>query len=395
MPAEELKKNIDEILETYDLPFLGFVSDKQNNLTRCMKEFYPRILHQYCTFHFAGHLWDHLAVFDNQIYSHLKSVIKRLYIHNCSASYIISFGDLGKLAPKDIFGGIDADLQRMLKYRTQKFKSLRGLALFRTLKRYVQQMKENNSKILHNSKITEHYMKTENALTKALDDVQESFFEDLFMYDMFKVIYNLLYFPHLARMERQQHLDDLFGKVWAIAKNKSPDLVLEELKSFNVIASSTCPVILGEWCRVWNSYLEGLFSYYDFPITHRTNIPQEQAFSVEKSKLTRRMANKEVGLMQELQGEFYLRFCHCTNEELEKDILEEYTRVEMQTLRAAYHQKITKIASNWFYRAEKLPGFDLFLKNNELLSKNTQTKRKSSKRKKSLKIIAKKKIKAK
>jgi hypothetical protein len=388
MPAEAIKENVNEILEAYELPLLGFVSDKQNNLVRCLKEFFPNIPHQYCTFHFAGHLWDNLEVFDNQIYSHLKSTIAKLHIHKSSASKMISFGELGKLTVKEVFKGIDDDLQRMLKYQTRKFKSLRGIALFRTLKRYIQELEENMSKIQDNLKIKEHYIKTENALKKALKEVQESFFEDLFMYDIFKVIYNLLYIPHLVKMERQQHLDELFGKVWAIAKIKSPDLILDNLKAFNPKASSTCSVILGEWCRLWNSYLEGLFSYYEFPISHRTNIPQEQAFSVEKGKLTRRMANKEVGLMQELQGEFYLRFCHCTSEEREKDILDNYTRVEMQTLREAYHQKVSKIALKWFYRAEKLPGIDIFLKNYEFLLNNKQMTCKSSKRKKSLKMIA-------
>ncbi len=327
-----------------------------------MKEYFPQVPHQYCTWHFVAHLWDHLETFDTQIYSILKSGIIKLYIHARSTTATTRFEGYGKLSVREVFIEIDKDLQRLLRYRSKKFQFLRGLALFRSLKRFVKDMSAGAMQLFPESRFEKIFLRTLNTLQTLLQGVQERFFETLFMYDTFKVIYSLLYIPILECADRQQQLDNIFGKCWAVARIKAPSMELESLRMFMPTASSTCSVVLGEWVRLWNSYLPGLFHYYDFPITRRTNIAQEQAFSVEKTDLNRRMANSKVGYMLELQGEFYLRFSHCDQEEMRNNFVEEYMTIEIRTLRAAYHQKVEQVTLNWLYRAEPLKGIDLFVK---------------------------------
>ena len=108
-----------------------------------------------------------------------------------------------------------------------------------------------------------------------LISLQTVFFETLFMYDTFKVIYLLIYLLYLEKANRMQQLDNVFGKCWAVANIKNINLDLADLRAFNPITSSTSPKILGKWCCLWNSYLLGLFTYYDFSVVQRTNIAQE------------------------------------------------------------------------------------------------------------------------
>lgn len=354
-PAEKLRDIIKSILKNYNTQLLGVVSDKQNNLTNCMNTYFKGIPHQYCTFHFCGHLWGHLEVFDTQIYSHLKSVIHHLYIHTTSQQ--IQFESIGLEKISVVFAGFNSDLEKMLRYRNKKFHFLRGLALYRTLKRYLENMKQELKELDEKSRFMIILKKTYTALEEGLNEVSQRFSEDLFMYDTFKLIYHLFYNEIWFRVDRQKQLDDIFGKCWALAKIKEPTLILEDLRSFNPIADSTCGQILGEWVRLWNSYLPGLFSYYDFPIDIRTNVAQERAFSKEKSDLVRRMANKEVGFMQELQGDLYLRLCHCDSEELLSDIVQEYLETEVKVLQNQYHEKMAQISAQWFYKAEPLADY--------------------------------------
>ncbi len=346
MPSNKIQGVIHQILNKYQTNLLGFVSDKQNSLVKCMKEYFPQVPHQYCTWHFAGHIWDHLEVFDSQIYTYLKTSINRLYIHSKSSTSQAFFEGHGKLFVRNVFKEIDGDLQKLLKFRSKRFQSLRGLAVYRSLKRYVKDMNDGLTHFTAHTRFEKIYKKTLETLQHLIQDTQEQFFEDLFMYDTFKVLYHLLYMPNLEQANRQQQLDNVMGYCWTVAKIKKPDLKMEDLRTFNTKASSTCFEILGEWIRLWNSYLPGLFEYYEFPILRRTNIAQEQAFSVEKSALNRRMANSEVSYMQELQGDFYLRFSHCSEEELQADIVNEYMKTEIRTLRAAYHQKVKKITQH-------------------------------------------------
>ncbi|MHA1299827.1 MAG: hypothetical protein ACTSO9_10360 [Candidatus Helarchaeota archaeon] len=43
---------IEEIKEYYDAEIIGWVSDKQNLITKCHDVFHPDIPHQYCQFNF-------------------------------------------------------------------------------------------------------------------------------------------------------------------------------------------------------------------------------------------------------------------------------------------------------------------------------------------------------
>ncbi len=375
MPSNKLQLVIEEILEHYDTKLLGFVSDKQNNLVKCMNEYFPDIPHQFCTWHFANHLWEHLDVFDNQIYSKLKSAINALDFHKRSSTKTIVLNKKEKVIFRDFFIDIDTDFQKMLSFRSKKYIKLKGLPLYRVLKKYLGKIGVMISKYSKKSRFYKIMSKVESSLENELKTLQSHFFEDLFMYDTFKVLYELIYHPYIEKANRIQQIDNVIGKCWAVAKIKKPEIILKDLRAFNPEASSNCSAILGEWCRLWNSYLPGLFTYYDFPIDQRTNIAQEQAFSQEVSKINRRMANSEISYMQELQGDFYLRFSHCSNTELQHDVVSRYMDDEIKTLRAAYQRKVSNITKKWFYKSESLQGFQVTIKRYEnILNQEDDTK---------------------
>jgi len=199
MPAEKIRDHICEITRDYQLPLFGVVSDKQNNLVRCMRDFFSEIPHQYCTWHFTHHLWVHLETFDSQIYTRLKKTINGLYIHSGNNTKPVIFEGLGLLPVGEVFSAIDADLQRLLCYRSKKFEFLRGLALYRSLKRYIFDMEMASKKLNSNSRFGKIYLRNLNELKTAVGDVSSAFFEDLFMFDMFKAIYALFYAPIFER----------------------------------------------------------------------------------------------------------------------------------------------------------------------------------------------------
>jgi hypothetical protein len=82
--------------------------------------------------------------------------------------------------------------------------------------------------------------------------------------------------------------------------------------------------ILSEYCRLWNSYLPGLFQYYHFPGLNRTNGVLERLFSMEKYALITRVGKGNVSHMIATRGETYLRILHCESQELANDILGEF-----------------------------------------------------------------------
>ncbi|MHA1795559.1 MAG: hypothetical protein ACTSUK_05565, partial [Promethearchaeota archaeon] len=73
-----LHEAIEEIIVNYRKPIIGFVSDKQGPIRKCLETFYPEIPHQYCTFHFSNNLWNHLEKYANTIQNHLLKTVKGL-----------------------------------------------------------------------------------------------------------------------------------------------------------------------------------------------------------------------------------------------------------------------------------------------------------------------------
>jgi len=370
MKSEELRDIIESILKEFGTKLLGGLSDKQNNLEKCFREYYPVVPHQFCTYHFIDHLWKHLEMFDSQIYMHLNKTVQELYINTKSAYQPVNYEGLGLKSVQDVFAPLIHDFDKMCNLRNKKFERLHGLILYRNLKRYASQIENNIADHEPTCRIEKQLKRMLPQLTQAIKELESDFREDLYMFDMFQFIYHLIYAPIPLRAEKQEQLDYLFGQVWAVAKNKDPSLNLENLICFQPTPSSNCSKILGEWVRLWNSYLPGLFSYYDFPNDIQTNVEQERAFGKEKMAIIRRMAKKEVGPMLIFQGELYLRLFHCDPTELSHDIIQEYAQTEISVLQNEYHEKTAKLMRDWTYMDQDYRGLDEVLSLCESNQKN-------------------------
>ena len=363
MPNGLLHSEIEDVLTSYGVDVIGFLSDKQNNLVKCMQKYYPTVPHQYCTLHFCQHLWDHVEMMDNRIFSQISKTISRLYTVSRSNDQPIEFEKHGLLSVSKVFGDINVDLQRIIKRRTKKFKSLRGLWVYRALKKYVEELESYLPGMSSGFRVEKIYKKLCVSLKRLVGDLRVQFFETLFLYDSFRLIYQRLYSEVSTRAEKQQQLDNIFGVLWAKARLLNPDLSLETVKSIHPSSANSLSVILTEWVRLWNSYLPGLFSYYDFPVTIMTNSAQEQAFSQEKGKIKRRLRVEKVGHFLQTRGEIYLRLVYATQVELEEKLISKYCGDLILSLEKDFQKKISEESRSWVQSEVDLEGISRTLKN--------------------------------
>ena len=131
---EKLRDVIEEIKEVYGVEIIGWVSDKQNVITKCHDMFYPKTPHQYCQYHFLRNTWNQMAILDSNVYLPLKKAVNSLYIHCASRSSKVYFENVGKVSIREAFKNTDEDLQAMIKVRNKTFKEWRGIWLYETLK---------------------------------------------------------------------------------------------------------------------------------------------------------------------------------------------------------------------------------------------------------------------
>jgi len=347
MPNQVLHNEIEDILIRFKVKTVGFLSDKQSNLVKCCQTFYPNIPHQFCTMHFCQHLWGHLEMLDNQLYLPISTTINNLYTITKSNDQPVIFEKLGALKVSKVFNSINNDLQRILKKRSKKFKFLKGLWMYRTLEHYLKELQSFIPAMDTGVRLEKIYKKLCKKLHDLIIKLRSTFFEVLFLFDSFRLIYQRIYSECASRFEKQEQLDHIFGVLWAKVRINDPTLSLESLKSVLPSAKNSFYVVLAEWVRLWNSFLPGLFSYYDFPKKVYTNTLQEQAFSQQKGKLRRRLRVENIGYFLQTRGELYLRLVYATKAELESEIVTTYCANLIESLKKPFQQKISEETSSW------------------------------------------------
>lgn len=356
---KKLRETIEEIEKLYGVKIIGWVSDKQNVITKCHDEFYPDIPHQYCQFHFLRSTWRHLTALDSNVYLPLKKAINVLYIHSASKSAKVYFENMGKASVRDVFENTDKDLQTMLKVKNKTLKELRGTWLYETVEKYANDMEAVCNILDPTFRFTKIMKETITALKEALAGVKQYYKDSKLLFEHSQKIRKVIGKESLSQEERVERLNEIYDEVLAIANKRDPTIKLEECKAFLPNKKKTTVEILGEWCRLWNSYLPGLFEYFKFPKAVKTNLDVEKAFSVEKQAIYSRVAKANVWRMVATRGEDYLRIKHCELDELASDIVLKYSEEIIRQLREHLDSAIKEISAIGRARSKQYKEFDV------------------------------------
>ena len=356
---KKLRDTIEEIEKMYDVKIIGWVSDKQNVITKCHDEYYPDIPHQYCQFHFLRNTWRHLTALDSNIYLPLKKAINGLYIHTSSKSAKVNFENVGKASVRDAFENTDKDLQTMLKVKNKTLKELRGTWLYETVEKYANDMETVCITLNPIFRFTKIMKSTISSLKKALAEVEHYYKDSKLLFRHFQEIRAVFGDETLSQEDKIERLGIMYDDIFTIAKKRDPTIELEECKAFLPSKKKSTVEILGEWCRLWNSYFPGLFEYFSFPKAVKTNLDLEKAFSVEKQAIYSRVAKSNVWRMVATRGEDYLRIKHCELDELASDIVLQYSEEVIRQLRADLISNIREISAMGRARSKHYEWFDV------------------------------------
>lgn len=356
---KKLRETIEEIEQLYGVKIIGWVSDKQNVITKCHDEYYSDIPHQYCQFHFLRNTWRHLTALDSNVYLPLKKAINGLYIHSASKNTRIMFENVGKASVRDAFENTDKDLQTMLKVKNKTLKELRGTWLYETLEKYVNDMETVCDTLDPTLRFTKIMKNTISSLREALAGVKQYYKDAKQLFEHFQKIRKVFGKETLSQEEKIEQLNEIYDKIFDIAKKMDPTIKLEECKAFLPGKKKTTVEILGEWCRLWNSYLPGLFEYFKFPKAVKTNLDLEKAFSVEKQAIYSRVAKANVWRMVATRGEDYLRIKHCELDELASDIVLQYSEEVIRQLREQLSSTIKEISAIGRARSKQYEQFNV------------------------------------
>lgn len=351
-----LHDKIELIRENYSVSIRGFVSDKQGLINKCMKHYYPKIPHQYCQFHFLNNQWKHITAFDSNVYLPLKKTIDDLYIHKASSSISVKFEGVGKRPVREVFKTLDRDFQAMARVSNKTFKRLRGITLYSDLTTYVEKMRVSEKQLDPDNRFSKIFRATRVKIEAVLKETALTVKQTGLLFTFFQEIRGTLKNPTRPGLIQQIELDNIYKEVWNLAQLNGLTKDLDEIRTFQARKSTSFHTVLAEFCRLWVSYQPGLFQYEKFSSDLRTNLICENLFSREKQALIRRGAKKVVNHLIETRGAAYVRICCCEPEELESDVVQEYSIQLMQELRDGLNEKIKASTSRWYRQGQDYNG---------------------------------------
>jgi len=356
---EKLRDTIEELKSLYGVEIVGWVSDKQNIITKCHDTFYPDTPHQYCQYHFLRNLWNHLTALDSKIYLPLRKAVNALYIHSASKSAKVNFENVGKVSVREAFENTDEDLQAMIRVRNKTLKELRGVWFYETLREYVGKLEDATEELDPSFRFAKIMNRTISSLQDALEEVKSHYNDAYIMQEHFQNIRETLAEPKTSRKEKEGRMGYIYDMITMEVERRAPEFNLEECRAFLPSKKRTTVEIMGEWYRLWKSYRPGLFVYFEFSKPVRTNMELERLFSKEKQAIFNRAAKSNVCRVVASRGEDYLRIKYCDVEELQSDIIEEYSDEIVRELRAHLASEIKDITNRMVSRSRSYEKFDV------------------------------------
>ena len=263
---------------------------------------------------------------------------------------------------REAFENTDDDLQAMIRVRNKTLKELRGIWLYETLDEYVGKMEKAVQELDPSFRFTKIMTRTISSLQEALHEVKKDYEDVCLMQEHFQEIRETLGDSETSRREKEERLGYINDTILMEAKQRDPSFQEEECKVFLLSKNRTTVEIMGEWHRLWKSYLPGLFVYYGFSKPVRTNMELERLFSKQKQAIFNRAAKSNVCRVVCTRGEDYLRIKYCDPEELQSDIIAEYSDEVVRELRGQLAAEIKEVTERLVSRSRGYEKFDLDIK---------------------------------
>ncbi len=353
---------IKKIQQEYNKPIIGFVSDKQSSIRKCMETFYPDIPHQYCTYHFSTNLWNHLEKYANCIHRKIRAKVKSLYICAVSVDVLIDVpGKDTRVSLKKLCSPLSKELLSTLKVKNKKFKELKGVNAFDNLSSYLPGFKHSVDNIPKEDRFSKILKKTIKNLEDVLADTKPFYLLAKEGLERFKEAHKLLWKEELDRDVKVKQLDAFFNQVWRRCQVLNPQFSKSDRKSFLPDSKTPFWKILAEWTRLWGSYKPGLFQYYKLPLKIKSNVDMEQKFSTENRRFRSQSGLGHIGHLIETRGEFVLRLQYSSQSDYDFDQIIANSKEHLHDLRTYLQEKITTSSQRGLYSIEGVKNYTKLL----------------------------------
>ncbi|KKM76592.1 hypothetical protein LCGC14_1378590 [marine sediment metagenome] len=273
-PAGVLSGFFRQIEESYRVPIIAVISDKQKNIVNAVKQFNPDLPHGYCQYHFLNHVVGPIASKDSHLKKTLRKAVKELSIvQNCKLK---DSNPLYKL-----FYPISEELKCAVATKGDRFKIFPGLEAFLNLEHVVSQLDKFESSNLP-PKVSRSLIALLNSLETLLQENRYIKEEIITLIPEFTQIRSILGKREKTASQIMKEVKKWTYKLQIRLKRRKLVFDHEKIKWQQPSFKLSCEEIWQQWIRLVNSYCEGLYTAYDVKELEFTNNAKEQLFNRSK-----------------------------------------------------------------------------------------------------------------
>ena len=340
------------IREKYNVPIIGWMSDYQDLIKKCHDEFYSDTPHVYFHYQFLTKVLSYLSALDTKIYTDLKTAITSQKIDCSDDSIKLDCGTHGVRSALKVFDDLNNHLMYLTKATTIKFKQLRGLEIYTQLQEYVSGVRNLFENFDNTHDFTNALFRTLDSLQNELDELKERYLLVDKIWRIFLEICSVLDSEKHSVDIQRQSLKKMFDDLWSLSRSLGcPHSSPEKCKVRN--ASKNMP----EWecvCQmvcVFLSYEPGLFTYTLFPKEIEVNNSLEEGFAKITASFRGKLREYNPSLKYTDEEDERILFIHCDKEELSNDIISNFEKYNIESLRTSKIEMNHKLFTETFASA--------------------------------------------
>ena len=300
--SERLREIFEKIETKYGVPIEAVVSDHQKSIIKAVKEFSPKIPHQFCHYHFLKNIHRTLDALDSHLHKKLSEMINQLYICHLQPLTKPLLVQGRELDRREWVTPIVNDLNQMLRERTRDFDIFAGFNLYKKLTQYIEVLVELSKETLPVKLLHDLVKRAILDLRRALK-TQDPLFQKLkILIPLFHDVRGILGRTPVLKSQVRRAAARWENQLQLRYQTSTGHPVPPDLKWQRISAKTPFEEIIAEWVRLYSTHKQGLFHFLKFPKLPRSNVALEKMYSLEVHHFRMTSGMAQVGNMVRVKG---------------------------------------------------------------------------------------------
>jgi hypothetical protein len=331
----------------YEVPITGFLSDHQPSINNACYLYDPTLPHQTCHYHYLRNQWTFIETIDTHLNQELREIVNNLPILKRDANGGANYSRKIKVDRQEFFKPLAKLLKQAVNFKSTEFESCKSVLNYEALIKIVAIVKDELETCDPTLRPTIQLKTSFQRVEQGMDALLPYYHDICALNERFQEIRHTLEDPELMENDKVDRLEKIYHQLWDQYRDAAGYSEESDLVTIQPQYNLSTAIIFCQWYRLWQSHRADLFHYYTIDGMEKTNIYNEQIFSLVKSRLIKAHGVPHKNYMLMTRGEETAKYCCNPRQMSVHDILTRYDLKSVRELRAPLKTRIRSQRANF------------------------------------------------